>query len=214
MNPRHCIAAALCAAAFATAHATSVNVIGLFPGKAVVVIDGGAPRTISVGARTPEGVLLIASDSKSATLEIDGRRETLEMGQHVENPAQTGSLPSVTLPTDASGHFIASGKVNGGEVRFMVDTGATLVTLPLAVARRLGIDFARAPQGTSMTANGPVRVYRVRFDSVQVGEVVLQNVDGLVHSSDALDIALLGMSFLNRTEMRREGANLMLIKRY
>jgi aspartyl protease family protein len=214
MNARHCIAAALCVAAAGIAHATNVNVIGLFPGKAVVVIDGGAPRTLSVGNRTPEGVLLVSADSKSATLEIDGKRETLEMGQHVENAAQTGSRSSVTLSTDASGHYITAGRVNGGEVRFMVDTGATMVTLPYADARRLGIDLSRARPATSMTANGPVQVYRVKLDTVQVGDLVMTNVDGIVHSGNALDIALLGMSFLNRTEMRREGANLMLIKRY
>jgi aspartyl protease family protein len=65
-----------------------------------------------------------------------------------------------------------------------------------------------------MTANGQVRVYRVKLDSVQVGDLVIHNVDGIVHAGDGLDIALLGMSFLNRTEMRREGANLMLVKRY
>lgn len=214
MNARHCIAVALCVGAAGIAHATNVNVIGLFPGKAVVVINGGAPRTISVGNRTPEGVLLVSADSKSATLEIDGKRETLEMGQHAENAAQTGARSSVTLATDARGHFITAGRVNGGEVRFMVDTGATMVSLPFADAKRLGIDLSKARRATSMTANGPVAVYRVKLDTVQVGDLVLTNVDGIVHAGDALDIALLGMSFLNRTEMRHEGANLMLIKRF
>jgi aspartyl protease family protein len=214
MDARHCIAAVVCMGAAGVAHATNVNVIGLFPGKAVVMIDGGAPRTISVGTRTAEGVLLISADSKSATLEIDGRRETREMEQHAENAAQTGSRSSVTLASDSSGHFVTAGRVNGGEVRFMVDTGATMVTLPFSDARRLGIDLKRARPATSMTANGPVQVYRVKLDTVQVGDLVMTNVDGIVHSGDALDIGLLGMSFLNRTEMRREGANLMLIKRY
>jgi aspartyl protease family protein len=89
-----------------------------------------------------------------------------------------------------------------------------MVTLPHADAHRLGIDLSKARQATSMTANGQVRVYRVKLDSVQVGDLVINNVDGIVHAGDGLDIALLGMSFLNRTEMRREGANLMLVKRY
>jgi aspartyl protease family protein len=59
-----------------------------------------------------------------------------------------------------------------------------------------------------------MRVYRVKLDTVQVGDLVINNVDGIVPAGDGLDIALLGMSFLNRTEMRRDGANLMLIKRY
>src|SRR5947209_7735000 len=76
--------AAVAAAFSAAAAATDVNVIGLFPGKAVVVIDRGMPRTLSVGQRTTEGVLLVDADSKSATLEIDGKRQRYEMGQHFE----------------------------------------------------------------------------------------------------------------------------------
>src|SRR5436190_2140850 len=68
------------AAAFAAAPAAAVdvNVIGLFPGKAVVVIDRGAPRTLSVGQRTSEGVLLVSVDSSSALLEVEGKRERIE----------------------------------------------------------------------------------------------------------------------------------------
>ncbi|HEX4944340.1 MAG TPA: TIGR02281 family clan AA aspartic protease [Usitatibacteraceae bacterium] len=196
------------------AAATEVNVIGLFPGKAVVVIGRGAPRTLSAGQRTPEGVLLIAADSRSATLEIDGKREVLELGQHVESAALTGALQSVTLAEDGNGHFTAEGQVNGGRVRFLVDTGATLVTLPAAEAQRLGIDYRRGRQTVSQTANGNVVVYRVRLDSVALGPMTITAVDAVVHESPGLDIALLGMSFLNRTEMRREGANLTLTKRY
>lgn len=196
------------------AAATEVNVIGLFRGKAVVVIDRGAPRTLSIGQRTPEGVLLVAADSRSATLEIDGKRQVLELGQHAESAALTAALPSVTLAADGNGHFTAEGQVNGARVRFLVDTGATLVTLPAIEARRLGIDFRRGQPLVSQTANGRVIVYRVRLDAVALGSMTLHSVDAAVHESPGLDIALLGMSFLNRTEMRREGPNLTLTKRY
>lgn len=208
----HCISAALLAAA--PAFATEVNVIGLFPGKAVVVIDRGTPRTLSAGQRTAEGVLLVAADSRSATLEIDGKRQVLELGQHVESAALTGALQSVTLASDGNGHFTTEGQVNGARVRFLVDTGATLVTLPASEATRLGIDYRKGQQAVSQTANGRVLVYRVRLDSVAVGPMTLMAVDAVVHDSPGLDISLLGMSFLNRTEMRREGANLTLTKRY
>ena len=196
------------------AGATEVNVIGLFPGKAVVVVDHGAPRMIAAGQRTPEGVLLIAADSRSATLEIDGKREVLGLGQHAESAALTGALQSVTLGADANGHFTAEGRVNGSRVRFLVDTGATLVTIPASEALRLGIDYRRGQQASSQTANGRVMVWRVRLDSVAVGPLVLTSVDAVVHESPGLDVSLLGMSFLNRTEIRREGANLTLTKRY
>jgi len=196
------------------ASATEVNVIGLFPGKAVVVIDRGAPRTLSAGQRTPEGVLLVSADSRSATFEVDGARRVLELGQHAESASLTGALQSVTLASDGNGHFTAEGRVNGSRMRFLVDTGATLVTLPAADAQRLGIDYRHGQQVVSQTANGRVIVYRVRLDSVTLGSMTLNAVDAVVHESAGLEIALLGMSFLNRTEMRREGANLTLTKRY
>lgn len=196
------------------AFASEVNVIGLFPGKAVVVVGKGPPLTLSAGQRTPEGVLLVSADSRSATFEIDGKRQVLELGRHAESAALTGDLQSVTLASDARGHFVAEGRVNGAHVRFLVDTGATLVTLSAAEARRLGIDYKAGRPAVSQTANGRVLVYRVRLDSVTVGPMTLLAVDAVVHESPGLDMALLGMSFLNRTEIRREGANLTLTKRY
>jgi aspartyl protease family protein len=209
----HRIAAFAIAAATALANAADVNVIGLFPGKAVVVINRGMPRTLSVG-ETLDGVKLVSADSKAAVVEMDGRRERLEMGQHFESAAQTGARRSVTLAPDERGHFFTDGLVNGAHMRFLVDTGATMVSLPAAEARRLGIDYRKGRRGLSATANGTAPVYAVMLDSVTVGDVTLHNVEGLVHESDGLDMALLGMSFLSRTEIRREGTNLTLVKRY
>ena len=196
------------------AHAVDVTVIGLFPNKAVVTINRGAPRTLAVGQKTPEGVALVASDATGAVLEIDGKRQRLEMGQHFESAESTGARNSATLAADERGHFIVDGGVNGRHVRFLVDTGATLVALPAADARRLGIDYRKGDRGVSHTANGQAVVYRVTLESVTVGDVTLRNVEGVIHESAGLGIALLGMSFLNRTEMRREGPNLTLTKRY
>jgi aspartyl protease family protein len=201
-------------AAALPASATDVNVIGLFPGKAVVVVNRGAPRTLAVGQKTPEGVRLLSVDSGSATLEIDGKREKLEMGQHFETAASSGAHSSVTLAADSRGQFMAEGMVNGGHMRFVVDTGATYVSLPAAQAQRLGIDYTKGQRGASMTANGPVPVYLVSLDSVTVGDITLYNVQASVHPMPGMDVGLLGMSFLNRTEMRREGQTLTLTKRY
>jgi aspartyl protease family protein len=205
---------ALAVLAALPAHAIEVTVIGLFPGKAVVVVDRGAPRTLAAGQRTPEGVLLVSADSRSATVEIDGKRQVLEMGQHAESAALTGALSSVTIGADGNGHFMAEGQVNGAHVRFLVDTGATLVTLPASEAKRLGIDYRRGQQAVSQTANGQVLVYRVRLAAVSVGGMTIRDVDAVVNDAPGMDVSLLGMSFLNRTEMRREGANLTLTKRY
>ncbi|HZZ94637.1 MAG TPA: TIGR02281 family clan AA aspartic protease [Usitatibacter sp.] len=196
------------------AHATDVNVIGLFPGKAVVVINRGTPHTMSVGESTSDGVRLVSVDRGSATVEVDGKRERLEMGQHFETAAASGTRTTVTLPADSRGQFVTGGQVNGAYLRFMVDTGATYVSIPVSEARRLGIDLAGARRGATMTANGPVTVYKVNLDSVTVGGVTLYNVEATVHPMPGMDVGLLGMSFLNRMEMRREGETLTLTKRY
>lgn len=196
------------------AAALDVTVVGLISGKAVVTVNRGAPRTLSVGEQTPEGVRLIAADSRQAVLEIEGKRLTLEMGQHFETAEQTGSRTSVTLAADSRGHFVVDGQVNGAHMRFLVDTGATFVSIPASEASRLGIDLRGARRGVSQTANGPVTVYRATLESVTVGGVTLYNVEAAIHESRGLDIALLGMSFLNRTEMRRDGGSLTLTKRF
>ena len=203
--------------ACADAAATDVNVIGLFPGKAVIVVNRGAPRTLAVGESMAEGsVKLISSDSRAAVIEIDGKRQTLEMGQHFESSvsAPPGGRSSVTLSPDTRGHFIADGAVNGAYMRFLVDTGATYVSLPAAEAQRIGIDFRKGQRGVTQTANGQAVVYRLLLDSVTLGDITLYNVTATVHEGAGLDITLLGMSFLNRTEIRREGATLTLTKRY
>ena len=208
--------AALAALAVPAAHATDVNVIGLFPDRAVVVINKGAPRTMRAG-ETLEGVKLISADSRGAVLEIDGKRQTLEMGQQVEtggSSAEGSGRNSVTLASDPRGHFIADGAINGVYVRFLVDTGATYVSLPASEAQRLGLDYRKGTLGYTSTANGVTPVYRMMLDSVTLGDITLYNVTASVHEGAGLDIALLGMSFLNRMEMRREGQHLTLTKRY
>jgi len=199
----------------AGAWATDVNVIGLFSGKAVVVINRGAPRTISAGETTSEGVKLISADRNSAVMEIDGKRQTLEMGQHFATASSknTGG-GSVTLPSDNRGHYFTDGQVNGTHVRFLVDTGATLVSLSASDARRMGIDYLRGERGYSIVADGRrVPSYRVKLDSVTIGDITIFGVEASVSEGD-MGAALLGMSFLSRTEMRREGQVLTLTKRY
>jgi aspartyl protease family protein len=196
----------------ATAQAADISVVGLFPGKAVLVVDGGAPRTYEVGSAVAPGVRLLAADQSGATVESHGRREVIALGSHVNRQAASAQAGTV-LQADERGHFFAQGMINGSPVRMLVDTGASLIALPAADAQRMGIDYRRGSRGTASTANGMVQVYRVRLDTVRVGDLELNQVDALVQEQ-GLPIALLGMSFLNRTEMRRSGEQMTLQRRY
>ena len=122
-------------------------------------------------------------------------------------------LASPTPPTDSRGHFYTMGQINGVSVKLMVDTGATTVALSAADARAIGINYRAGKRGTAHTANGAIPVWGVRLDSVRVGDITLNNVQASV-SEGPPHTALLGMSFLNRTQMNRDGDRLTLIRRY
>ncbi|HXZ51853.1 MAG TPA: TIGR02281 family clan AA aspartic protease [Burkholderiales bacterium] len=194
------------------AHATDVTLVGVFPGKAAVLqIDGGRPTTVHVG-RSAQGVSVLEADEKQALVEIGGKRLTLLLGQYASS-SLSGDRERTTLAADTRGHFFADGSIDGGPVRFLIDTGASLVALPARDANRLGIDYRNGPRGIIQTAGGNAIAYRVKFDQVKVGGIELTNVDGVV-LEQGLDIALLGMSFLNRVEMQRDGQSMVLVRRY
>jgi aspartyl protease family protein len=200
------IIALLFVLACGAAHAAgSVALIGVIGDKAAVVaVDGGDPKTIKVND-TWRGIKVLAVEKERATLEIDGKRRVLERGLHYRAEAQAPSgRQSVTLSADTRGHFIAEGLVNGGPVRFMVDTGATIIALPASDAQRLGLDYRKGKPVRLQTASGSTVAYAIHLDRVRLGAIELNNVECAV-VEQGLSIALLGMSFLNRLEMKREG---------
>lgn len=210
--PILCILAASSLYPGRAASAADIGVVGLFPGKAVLVVDGAAPKTFTVGGIIANDTLLFSVDAESATIETKGRRQTIGIGQHINRNAPVGAA-SITVHADQRGHFVVNGQINGRALRMLVDTGATMITFSASDANRLGIDYKKGILGTANTANGSVPVYRVKLDSVKIGDIELTQVDGLVQES-GLSLALLGMSFLKRTDMRREGEQMTLIKRY
>jgi len=206
------IALLLCFAC-GTAAAAEVSLVGVIGGKAaVVVVDGGNPKTVKVG-QTWKGITVVSVDKDSAIMEIEGARRTLQQGQHYRRAAATSDHAQVTLAAGPGGQFAGEGAVNGQPVRFLVDTGATSIALPASFAQRAGIDFRKGEPSLSNTANGLVPVYRVSLATVRLGEIELSSVDAVVFEA-GLDTALLGMSFLNRVDMRREGETMTLTKRY
>lgn len=196
-----------------SAQAAEIGVVGLFPGKAVIVVDGNAPKIYAVGSSIADGVKLVAADNVSATIETKGKREVLTMGQHTHRSAPSSNT-SITLKADTLGHFKVRGQINGGSsVEMLVDTGASLVFMPASDAKRLGIDYKRGQIGRASTANGVVTMYVIRLDSVKIGDIELNQVDAAIQE-EGLPFTLLGMSFLNRMEMRREGEQMVLTKRF
>lgn len=197
------------------AWALDVSLAGVFGGKAVLVIDGGAPRTLAVGARSPEGVKLLSVEGDRAWVEIEGRRTPLRIGENVafSRSTDTASTSVIHLNADSQGHFSADGAINGVPMRFLVNTGATVVAMDRDDARRAAIDLSRATPIAVHTANGIVRAWKVRLTSVKLGGVTLSNVEAAVMEADMPHV-LLGMSFLNRMDMQRNGQVMTLRQRF
>ena len=198
------------------ATAASVSVVGLFPGKALVSINGGAPRTLAVGQKTPDGVTLVAAAADSATFDIGVVRRVLRMGETFTAAGSASAVPaaraagaSVALAPDSAGHYITVGAINQRAVKFFVDTGASLVWMSAEVANRIGVDYRRGTPFTVTTAGGPKPAFAVKLSSVRVGGITLTDVDGAVgEGAGTGETVLLGMSFLSRLAMTRDG-NLM-----
>ena len=196
--------------------AADISVNALFGGKALLIVDGGKPRMLSAGQTTPEGVKLVSATSEAAVIEYKGQRQTLSVGQGtrvVTAPAAGSGGGKTVLLADSRGQFFATGQVNGVTVRFLIDTGATSILLSATDARSIGIDYRAGRRGMASTANGTMPVWGVRLDSVRVGDITLNNVEAVV-AEGPYQVALLGMSFLNRTQMNRDGDRLTLTRRY
>jgi aspartyl protease family protein len=209
------IAVLLAAGCSTAAAAAEIELVGTIGDKAAILaLDGSDPKTVKVG-QSWRGITVLTVQKDQATVEIDGKPRVLQRGVHYRNAgAGPVSHGKVLVAADTRGHFYIDGAVNRVPVRFLVDTGATMVSLPQRDADRLGIDYRGGRRGESRTANGIATVYLVKIDSIRIGEIELHGIDALVHEGPGLQQALLGMSFLNRVNMQREGATMTLIQRF
>lgn len=207
--------ATLAATAWAQTPQRRVALSGSMGGRALLAIDGAPPRVVAIGA-TVAGVKLLRLDGSEAVVEVDGRRQTLRLGESAVNlggAASAGSGTEIKLTSDARGHFLANGQVNGRSVTLMVDTGASAVALGKGDAERLGLSYLNGQRVPVNTANGVVVAYRVSLNSVRIGDVEVFNVEALVNPQD-MPFVLLGNSFLTRFQMRRDNDTLTLSKRF
>ncbi|MDM0083901.1 TIGR02281 family clan AA aspartic protease [Variovorax sp. J31P179] len=207
--------ALLFAAACALAQAQSVTLTGTIGSRAILIVNGGAPKTLAIG-ESFQGVKLVSLQGEQATVEAEGKRVALRMDTPVSigggGPAGGGGT-RIVLPASSGGHFMAQGAINGRSVNFMLDTGATTIALSAADAQRIGLDFSKGQPVRMNTANGMSQGYRVKLGSVRVGDVEVYDVDAIV-SPEPMPYILLGNSFISRFSMRRDADQMVLEKRF
>lgn len=198
------------------ANATQVQVVGLFPGAAVLNVDGQR-KLVKVGQTGPGGVQVISADSKGAVLRVDGVERSYGLSREYNQAGSPGApqKTQLSIARGNNGHFQVAGSIEGHPVQFLVDTGATSVAMNEGQARRLGIDYrVKGLPMKASTAAGTVNAWRVTFDRVKVGGIEVLGVEGAVIEGEAPVEVLLGMSFLNRVRWREEQGVLMLESKF
>jgi aspartyl protease family protein len=187
-----------------------IKVVGLFKDKAVIIING-KQRVLRKNTTSPEGVTLISANSNEAILEVDGEQKSYTLGNQISikfSETEPGRTVSIA-PTNEL--YLVNGSINDFQVQFLVDTGASSVAMNRQTAKRLGLNFRMDGQeGLSETASGYSKIYVVNLEKVTVGDIVLEDVEGVVHDSEFPRMILLGNSFLSKVHLRREGQLLLL----
>lgn len=201
------------------AQAQSVALAGMMGSKALLIIDGAAPKMLAPG-ETHEGVKVVSTTGDQAVVELSGKRHALRVGEApVSSGAgggsgkQAGQGNRIVLVAGTGGHFMTQGQINGKAVQFMVDTGASAVSMTVTDAERMGIDYKSGRPVQLNTANGVVLGWQTSLNSVRVGDVEVFNVTAVVASRD-MPFILLGNSFLTRFQMSRTNEEMVLTRRF
>ena len=207
------LAAALLACA--PAFAQSVALQGMLGNRALLIVDGTAPKGVAPG-ESHRGVKVLSTAGDQAVVEIEGKRHTLRVGEapaSVGGPMAAAGGSRIVLTAGTGGHFLADGAINGRPAYFMVDTGATSIGMGSAEAERLGIDYKSGQPIRMGTANGTALGWKVTLASVRIRDVEVRDVEAVIGQAP-MPYILLGNSFLNRFQMRRDNEQMVLERRY
>lgn len=190
------------------AAATELVVEALLPGRAVVMIDGQR-HTLRVGQRIGE-VELLEADGNSGLFSLAGKTERLTVSRRIQTQFTIPERRQVRVARDAANQYRMQAEINGLRTEVMVDTGANTVAMNTLAGRRLGVEvFSQNPIQLE-TAGGMINAWRAKIDRIDVGGIVVQNVEAVVTDGDFPATILLGMTYLKHVELsERNGVLLM-----
>lgn len=194
--------------------APDVRVDGLFKGAAVLTIDGQQVM-LRDGKTGPAGVKLISATSRSAVVEIDGKRHDMNLHAAIGGQFAEAEVRQVVIRKNNADQYMVNGSINGQSVQFLVDTGATSVAMNEMDARRLGLQYRiDGKESQVVTASGVSKSWTVKLDAVKVGEIQVSNVEAVVVQGGFPVDVLLGMTYLNHVKLQEHNSVLMLEKKY
>ena len=173
----------------------------------------GEQKIISKG-ETFKGVKLISASGRGAVVSIDGVQTKLSMNQSIQGNFKAAERKKSRIYPDSLGMYFVQGRINGYATPFLVDTGATYVTMSSQHAKKVGIDYLKGRLSYSQTATETVPVWQVKLNSITVGGIRLSNIEASVIEGPQPATVLLGNSFLSRTQLQRKGTVMELQKKY
>ena len=199
------------------AAAQNVGLVGILGDKALLVVDGSAPRAVAAG-ETFRGVRLVSLQPEAALVATAEHTFTVRLGDAPgtlgsESAATSSDATRIILGSAQGGHFYTLAQVNGNTVQAVVDTGATNVSMSVAMADGIGLNYRDSPPIEIHTANGVVPGWRIQLASVRVAGVTVYSVDASV-SAGNMPYVLLGNSFLGHFQMKRTNDQMVLDKLY
>lgn len=175
---------------------------------------GTQQRMLHAGQRSPEGVLLVSSDTHHAVVEIGGKRQEIKLSQRISGSFATAETAEVRIDRNAYAQYLTTVSINGKLTTAIVDTGANIVTLSGVQASALGINYHRGTPTRVSTASGIALAYSIQLDTVSVGTISVPFVPAVVVEGDFPSQALLGMTYLARVGMREENGALFLKQKF
>lgn len=191
--------------------AENIVVHGLLKNMAIVSIDG--ERHVLKSNEPPiKGIKLISANSEEAVVDVNGERQVLRIGKHIATQFKPPSQKSqLSIAPDQYGMYRRHGNINGFQVEFLIDTGATFIAMNEKTAKRIGLDYKlNGKVGETQTASGVAKAWYLQLDRVTLGKLQLSDVDAAVIKGEYPKDVLLGNSFLNQLDLEREGKLLVL----
>jgi aspartyl protease family protein len=188
----------------------SVELKGIFGKRAVLLLIDGKETIVKVG-NAKRGVALLEVDGKRVFLDVDGVRQQLSLTKQLTGSYKKPSLKkTVRIASKEGGHYWIRGVVNSFPVDFLVDTGASTISMNSSVAKRLGVDYRNGRIVQVSTANGLSEAAMVTLKKVSVGEITQYNIAAAIMLNDSLPVVLLGNSFLGGVDLRTDNGVLVL----
>jgi aspartyl protease family protein len=193
---------------------TQIEVMALFKNKVMVSINN-KQHLLNVGDDAILGIKLIKATSKHAVLDINGEKSKYILGNRVQANYTKTENKKVIIYSDSRGMYKTVGSINGYPVDLLVDTGASVVALNSATAKRLGIQYKLKGEETIVaTASGNALAFSVSLDQIKVGEIMMRNIEAVIIEGNNPETTLLGMSYLGRLKLNNEGQTLELEEKF